>query len=96
MSELQQRISSREFIEYLAYFRLNPFGEERADLRMAISTATIANRLAGSKKDLIKPQDLMIDFSKTAQTEEEKKNVFLAQMRAWNKVQEQMKEKNNK
>ena len=36
MRELLQRIDSRELAEWQAYYRIEPFGEERADLRNAM------------------------------------------------------------
>lgn len=37
------RISSRELTEWQAYYNLEPWGEERADLRSAIVASTVAN-----------------------------------------------------
>lgn len=36
-------ISSREFAEWMAFYGLEPFGAERADLRAAIIAKTIAD-----------------------------------------------------
>ncbi|PCI51396.1 MAG: hypothetical protein COB49_01965 [Alphaproteobacteria bacterium] len=41
--ELLARIDARELAEWQAYYRLEPFGEERADWRTAQTTAMIAN-----------------------------------------------------
>ncbi|MDQ7019612.1 MAG: DUF4035 domain-containing protein [Robiginitomaculum sp.] len=41
--ELLARIDARELAEWQAYYRLEPFGEERADWRQAQTTAMIAN-----------------------------------------------------
>ncbi len=41
--ELLARIDARELAEWQAYFRLEPFGEERADWRQAQTTAMLAN-----------------------------------------------------
>ena len=43
IGELQGRVTSREFTEYMAYDRLEPFGPEREDLRAGIVASTIAN-----------------------------------------------------
>ena len=43
VAELGERMSSRELSEWMAYSTLEPFGEERADLRSGIVAATIAN-----------------------------------------------------
>jgi len=36
-------MSSREYAEWMAYYRLEPFGEERGDLRAGVVAATVAN-----------------------------------------------------
>ncbi len=43
VGELQQRIDAREFTEWIAYWNVEPWGEERADLRAGIIAATVAN-----------------------------------------------------
>ena len=58
---LQAQMSSNEFTEWLAYYRLEPFGEERADLRMAILAALIANVNSDGKKKY-SPEEFMPVF----------------------------------
>lgn len=55
-------ISSRDFAEWLAYSRLEPWGEERDDLRMGIIAATIANANRGKNQKAYKPADFIPDF----------------------------------
>ena len=59
LREAKQRISSTEFSEWMAWYSIEPWGDQRADLRMAISTAEILNcwRAKGSKP--IKPEQIM-------------------------------------
>ena len=58
-------MSNREFVEWQAYYGLEPFGEERADLRAGIVSATVANAAGGRGKGrAAKPTDFMVDFSK--------------------------------
>lgn len=59
MAELQARMSSREFSEWMAYYSIAPFGEERADLRSAI-VANMVAAAAGSKET--KVDDYMPKF----------------------------------
>lgn len=56
------RISSRELTEWREFYRLEPFGEERADYRAALIAAVIANanRRKGQKPFAVK--DFMPDF----------------------------------
>ena len=55
-------ISSRQFAEWMAYSRLEPWGEDRDDLRMGIVASVIANSNRGKGKKPYKPQDFMPDF----------------------------------
>ncbi len=43
-------LSSRQITEWMAYFALEPFGEERADLRAALIACLIANANRDEKK----------------------------------------------
>ena len=43
----QREIDSAEFAEWMAYDRLDPIGQWRDDLRMAILASTIANAMDG-------------------------------------------------
>ena len=45
--ELLERIDSHELAEWQAYYKLEPWGEERADQRMAQLTVIVANYLRG-------------------------------------------------
>lgn len=43
VAELGQRMSSREFTEWMTYYQIEPFGEEIADARNAVNTAATVN-----------------------------------------------------
>lgn len=68
VAELLDRMSSKEFAEWMAYYLVEPFGEERADLRQAMTTSGIANLLQVQAKQpkWTKPGDFM-PFSENAQ-----------------------------
>ena len=54
-NELIRSLTSKELVEWMAYDRIEPFGEYRADLRSAI-VATVVNNSQGGKakvKDFI-------------------------------------------
>lgn len=53
-----------EFAEWMAYYGLEPFGDERADLRSGIVAATIANVNRDPKKtrSAFEPGDFMPKF----------------------------------
>ncbi len=63
VARLLSEISSRELTEWIEYAKLEPFGEERADLRSAIVAATVANVNRGKKQKPFKPSDFMVDFA---------------------------------
>ena len=73
--ELQDRIDSPTFALYMAYDRVDPFGEERADVRNAINTAFTVNAMTGHK---VKVMDFMPDFE--PKTEKNKADLMLAKM----------------
>lgn len=41
--EVEATMSSHEIAEWMAYYRINPWGEDRADLRSGVVASTIAN-----------------------------------------------------
>jgi hypothetical protein len=43
VAELQERMSSLEFAEWMEFGEIEPWGEERADVRAAIVASTVAN-----------------------------------------------------
>lgn len=61
------RISSRELTEWMAYCKLEPFGEERSDLRSGIIAATVANSTRSKDAREYKPQDFMPKFERPKQ-----------------------------
>ncbi|MBA7515235.1 hypothetical protein ES705_07274 [subsurface metagenome] len=79
---MQEELDSFEFAEWLAYYQLEPFGEERSDLRAGIITSAIANANRDPKKRsrAYTPGDFMPDFGrvKVAQTMEDQ--IALAKM----------------
>ncbi len=62
-------ISSRDFAEWIAYSRMEPWGEERDDLRMGIIASTIANANRGKNQKPFTPQMFMPQFEQ--ETEED-------------------------
>lgn len=65
VAELGERMSSAELTEWMAYYSIEPFGEERADLRQAMTTSAITNmhQAQTKKPHWTKPEDFML-FSK--------------------------------
>lgn len=66
VGELLARVSSRELSEWMEYARMEPFGEERADLRAGIIASTTANLYRKKGKKPLQPQDFMPKFGEAA------------------------------
>ena len=66
VGELLARISSRELSEWIVYFEMEPFGEERADLRAGIVAATVANTARDTKRRVrpLEPKEFMPVFER--------------------------------
>lgn len=58
-------MSEAEFAEWLAYYRIEPWGAECADFRAGIIASTIANchRDSSKRPEPFKPSDFMPRFS---------------------------------
>ena len=59
-------MDSREFTEWMGYYRLEPFGWQRADVHAGIVAATVANVNRDKKKHPkpYVPSDFIIEFDK--------------------------------
>ncbi len=62
VGEMLSRMSSREFAEWMAYYRLEPFGDERADLRAGTIAAPLLNMWAAKGSAKAKPSDWIMKF----------------------------------
>ena len=60
--ELENRMSSRELSEWMAYSSIEPFGEYREDYRAGLIAATIANCAGAGKKKALQPTDFIPIF----------------------------------
>lgn len=60
-------MSASEYLEWQEYYSLEPFGEERADLRAGIIASTIYNVNRGKNRAL-KPEDFMPKFKTKKQS----------------------------
>ncbi len=52
VAELGRRMTSSEFAEWIAYSRVEPFGERRADQRAWLQVGALANAMGGAGTDL--------------------------------------------
>lgn len=88
MAEWQRAMSSREFAEWMAFYRIQPFGEWRRDLRMAMLAAQITNVMTRTKDSdpVTDPKVFMPDFE-AALDEMEVQEVIPEHERVWRKVE---------
>jgi hypothetical protein len=66
VAEWQQSMSSREFAEWMAFSRLQPFGEWRKDYRIATLAAVLVNALTRTKDSdpVHRPEEFIPDFER--------------------------------
>lgn len=76
-------MSSAEFAEWVAWNRLEPLGERRADLRMAVLASVIANARRAENTPPIKPADFWFDFDQTLEAKQSPEQQ-LAAIELWN------------
>jgi hypothetical protein len=69
VGELLARISSAELTEWMAYDAIEPFGEERADLRAGIVAAVTANHSFAPPAKPRQPADYMLFREKQAESD---------------------------
>ena len=56
---MSEELSDQELGEWIAFYGIEPFGEERADLRAGIVASTVVNANRGKKGRPSKPTDFM-------------------------------------
>lgn len=61
VEEMLDRMGASEFDDWMAYYTLEPWGEERADIRQALTTTAIVNFAEAHSKrpKWRKPEDFM-------------------------------------
>ncbi len=69
VAELGDRMSHRELIEWMEYAELEPFGDQRGDLRSAISTTAIVRAVAGKSARHVTPKLFMPFLEDTGRKE---------------------------
>ena len=94
--ELQNRMDSREFAEWIAFTQLDPFTEERADLRAGIVASTFANANLGKNQQPFKPSDFMPKYGEQVKQEMSPDDIWAKLMvftRRHNKAQAKKRER---
>lgn len=80
VGELQERMSSREFAEWMAFAQVEPFGPEREDFRAALVAQTVAN-FSGRAKKALTIEDFMPKFDEVP--EQDKSQSIKAKLAAF-------------
>lgn len=62
VAQAQREIDSQEFASWQAYDRIDPFGQDRADLGTATVAAVVANANRGKGVKAFQPSDFMPSF----------------------------------
>lgn len=57
---LQAKMSRRRLMEWLAFYRIDPWGEQRADLRMGVLASTMIQLGAKPSSQAPKPIDFLL------------------------------------
>ena len=87
VSELMATMTAREFIEWQAFYGMEPFGHDRFDWNFGMVAATMAN-CHRSKGPAFKPGDFMPDFRpKRKLTPKQARDEFFA----WSSLQNQIR-----
>ena len=80
--ELLQRMSSSELSEWRAYYEIEPFGEERADLRAGTIASPLVNMWKGKKGARTKPSDWIMKFGALLPQDPEEMKMLLKALAA--------------
>lgn len=56
---LLRSLTAREYAEWQAFYTVDPFGDQRADLRAGIVCATMSNRWRGKNENPAEPINFM-------------------------------------
>lgn len=67
VGELQERVDSREFSEYLAFFSLEPWPDQRADYNAAMLASVLVRVLTDGEPE---PSDFLPDYWSAAARQE--------------------------
>lgn len=86
MAEWQARMSSKEFAEWMAFYRIQPFGERRADFRFGSLQALMANVNRDPKKSKEFTPDMFTPDFEKALDEQEAQDAIPAHEQVWNKI----------
>ena len=62
MRELEDRLGADELLEWMAFFELEPWGEERLEIMLAQICSLLANQWRGKGQRAARPQEFLPDY----------------------------------
>jgi hypothetical protein len=68
---LLRELTAKQLAEWMAFYGIDPFGDQRADLRIGILCATMNNRWRGKNEQPAEPVSFMPFVRQTEQSPEE-------------------------
>ncbi len=80
VNELLHRVSAQELTEWMAFYRLEPFGSEANYLGHAITSATVMNSQRTKKSKVFKPETFMPDFERVTEEQTTDEMIAFAEM----------------
>jgi len=98
VNEMLNRMTSSEFSEWIAYHELDPFGQEREDLRAGMIAAPLINCWSKKGGKKAKPKDWILK-SKKLQTPQDwtfMQKIFKSVVKNYEKKEQQKKNKEKK
>ena len=72
LERLGREMSSYELTQWIAYFKVEPFGHVRGDIQAGVIASVIANSSPGRGKRTYRPSDFMPDFGVAEVSEEDR------------------------
>ena len=60
VAEIEMRMGAGELVEWMAYYALEPFGQERDNIHSAMVASVTANANRDPKRRPFKPDDFML------------------------------------
>lgn len=79
VEEWLNRVSSEQLAGWMAYYNLEPWGENRADLRNGVLISSINHMLVGEKSEA-KPEQFVLKFGKSKKKPKQKAQSAKEQM----------------
>lgn len=81
--DMLTRMDAKEMTDWIAFWNMEPWGDERSDFRSGVIASTVANVMS-SKGRSFTPQDFMLNGNRRRQSEASMRAVIKAVKASWN------------